>query len=345
MLVSVWIVLGVSLYLQAHERYTQGIVQEDRSITNRLTLWQAAPAMMKDAPQGWGLGNSGKAYREWYQPLDQHEVYRTLVNSHLTWLVEFGWVGRFLYVFGWLSVFLICFPGGNTRWFSIPFGVWLSFFTGAVFSSVAESVWLWVLPGLALLGVMLKRLKQRQLSMRGGFVLPVAGTALLVLAAFFLFPSGGIRKTSHAIIVGNGEPEVWMVADRNVLGKYYGRVLRGADPQWMTYHLGIVDELQKLPSGLDSPVILTGRFTEAPSEKSFEKIAMASSILLVNPALFPAELGEMQAFQNKITVWTGEYTQSPASHAWLTEFDSQRLSGMGDFISNWPVHLLKNRQE
>ena len=111
--------MGASIFLQAHKRYGQGVATEDRSISNRFELWKAAPTMMVDAPSGWGGGKSGQAYMNWYQPLDQHEAYRTLVNSHLTWLVELGWLGRFVYLTGWFTVFLMCFPpggGGHDGW-------------------------------------------------------------------------------------------------------------------------------------------------------------------------------------------------------------------------------------
>lgn len=53
---AVWVIIGFSVDLQAHERLGQGVVQEDRSISNPLELWKYAPAMMLDAPGGWGIG-------------------------------------------------------------------------------------------------------------------------------------------------------------------------------------------------------------------------------------------------------------------------------------------------
>lgn len=129
---SVWVIIGASIYLQAHERFGQGVVQEDRSISNRLVLWKVTPTMMVDAPGGWGIGHSGKSYMEWYQPFDRSESYRTLVSSHLTWLVEFGWIGRFFYIFGWMSVFVLCAPSKRQAWTVIPFGIWISFFVSAL---------------------------------------------------------------------------------------------------------------------------------------------------------------------------------------------------------------------
>ena len=148
-----------AVFLQAHQRFTQGT--EDHSIRNRLVIWKEASAMMRDAPSGWGFGNSGKAFMEWYQPLDSLETYRTLVNSHLTWLVEMGWMGRFLYVSAWLLVLMLCLPMRNKApWMSVCLGIWIAFFMAAIFSSVAECVWLWVLPVCALIAAIVARIKE-----------------------------------------------------------------------------------------------------------------------------------------------------------------------------------------
>ena len=157
--IAVLLMIVFILYLNAHERYGQGVFQKDRSISNRAELWKVAPVMMVDAPNGWGIGNAGKAFMRWYQPADRNEQYRTLVNSHLTWLVEFAWPLRFLYLFAWAAVFLICFPTKKSHWYAVPLGIWLSFCTAAFFSSVAESIWLWILPCLSLAAVIGNRLR------------------------------------------------------------------------------------------------------------------------------------------------------------------------------------------
>ncbi len=136
--VAVWCIVGFAVYLQAHERLGQGVVRNDPSISNRLDLWKYAPVMMRDAPGGWGFGNSGKAFVDWYQPLDRVESYRTMVNNHLTWLVELGWPGRFLYLACWGAISVLCWPSAQARWLAIPFGIWLALFVSATFSSVAE---------------------------------------------------------------------------------------------------------------------------------------------------------------------------------------------------------------
>jgi len=79
------------LILGSQSRYEEAVTGDDLSIQNRLLIWKQVPTMLVDAPLGWGFGKSGDAYMQWYQPVTRGEGYRTLVNSHFTWLVETGW--------------------------------------------------------------------------------------------------------------------------------------------------------------------------------------------------------------------------------------------------------------
>jgi len=340
-IVAFWVIIGASIYLQAHQRFGQGVVQEDRSISNRLDLWKYAPTMMVDAPAGWGIGKSGKAFMEWYQPLDRNEPYRTMVNSHLTWLVEFGWLGRFLYLVGWLFVFAICLPDRRSHWLAIPFGIWLTFFVSAIFSSVAEEPWIWVVPVLALLSAVGWRIKTACWPQPATWIFPPVAAASLLLLVPILWQGTEIQRTKSAVVVGEGTPSVWVVADEKVLGSGYARTLRA---HWMGMNsicVGIVSDAKELPSLEDATLILTGMFTSAPSETDREKLAGAASILVVNPAVFPQEFGNLEDLDGKLTVAIGDFAQSPASIAWTRDLKAHRIAGVGDFIPDWPVKLLQ----
>lgn len=340
-LISVWVAVGFSIYIQANERYTKGIAQEDRSITNRLKLWSAAPAMMKDAPGGWGLGKSGQAYMDWYQPLDQHEGYRTMVNSHLTWLVEFGWLGRFLYLFGWTSALIICLPIQRARWLSVSFGIWISFAIAATFSSVGESPWLWITPLTSLLAVLLYRWRRRVWPAPPLALVPPSFAAVAVLGALLAFPHTNVRKTAEGVIVGQGEPTTWVFVDRQVLGKQYGRTLRGNLPVSEKRTIGLVEGSDARPKRNESiqQLILTGHFTtDAQLERMLQN---AKEIFLVAPRLFPQELPLSAEVLQKITILIGEFSQTPASTSWAQEGKVRLLPGIGDFLPDWPSHLLQ----
>ena len=341
---SVWIIMGFSIHLQAHERFGQGVVQEDRSITNRLDLWKYAPTMMLDAPGGWGAGNSGKAFMEWYQPLDRNEPYRTMVNSHLTWLVELGWPGRFLYLTGWLAIFVMCLPKARSRWLAVPLGIWLAFFVGAIFSSVAEEPWVWVLPGLALLAAVAWRIKSAVWLRPAAWMFPpiAAAGALLLVPVFW--QGTEIRRVRSAILTGGGHPAVWVVTDDKVLGPNPGRALRAHRQEIGGVCVGLVRDIKELPGVENAAVILTGRFSSAPSEADFQKLAAAASILVVNPAVFPQEFDGLTDLNGKLSVIVGDFAQSPASQSWAAAFASRRMAGVGDFIPDWPSKLLHERK-
>lgn len=344
-MVAVWVIVGASVYLQAHERLGQGVGRADRSITNRLELWKSAPAMMLDAPGGWGFGNSGRAFMEWYQPLDRNEPYRTMVNSHLTWLVEFGWVGRFLYLAGWLWVFALCWPDARSRWLAIPFGMWLAFLVSAIFSSVAEESWVWVLPALALLAVWAWRWKVAVWPRPIAWVLPPVAAAVALLMLPAIWQGSEIQRVRSAVVTGQCPPAVWVVVDEKVLGANYARSLRAFWREQGEACVGIVSDLRDLPSVAGAEVILTGRFSSAPSQKDLGNLTGASSILLVNPALYPQELGDFGELAGRITVAIGDFAQNPAALAWARKFGAQRIGGAGDFVPDWPAKLLHKVNE
>jgi hypothetical protein len=70
-------------------------VPQDRSVSNRLVVWGKALRMIVDAPDGWGAGRAADSYHQWHQEIGTDLTYKNLVNSHLTWLVEFSNAGSF----------------------------------------------------------------------------------------------------------------------------------------------------------------------------------------------------------------------------------------------------------
>lgn len=77
------VVVGVAVLLGVSERFTI-----DASASNRLQIWQAGLSIFAANPFGVGLGNSGKNATAFLLP-DGINC-RTLVNSHLTLLCEYG---------------------------------------------------------------------------------------------------------------------------------------------------------------------------------------------------------------------------------------------------------------
>ena len=67
----------------------------DRAVTNRLAIWYAGAALFTANPLGVGHGNSGVIATAFLLP--PRIVCRTLVNSHLTLLAEYGVIAGFLW--------------------------------------------------------------------------------------------------------------------------------------------------------------------------------------------------------------------------------------------------------
>jgi O-antigen ligase len=63
----------------------------DGAVTHRLELWRGGLEMVAAAPlRGWGAGESGRAYMNWFQDVDRNEGFTTMVNSYLHVGVEHG---------------------------------------------------------------------------------------------------------------------------------------------------------------------------------------------------------------------------------------------------------------
>lgn len=342
-IVSVWIMIGFSIYLGAPQRYEQGVIQEDRSISNRLEIWEMAPQMMVAAPSGWGIGNSGKAYMEWYQPFDQSEEYRTLVNSHLTWLVELGWTGRFIYLAAWFVVILLCWPSSRYRLASICLGIWIAFAIAAVFSSVAESPWLWIIP-LAGLAVMLIIRLQIKAWPESRLWLAPPLLSCIVLLLFLLLGNNGpaIRVIDGRVVLGKGEPKTWIIVDNKVMGKSYGHTLRrylATTKQAGDKSIGVLEPGTLIPSLENKTVVIAGgELTQTPP-----LVTTAKMIILLNPAFPPQNIGITKDKKSRVTVAFGEFSQSVAVNAWNDYGALKHIEGVGDFIPNWPKFSLSDQ--
>lgn len=342
------VVLATALFLNAHQRVGQGITSPDRSISNRLLIWKAAPKMIYDAPWGWGLGNSVQAYMEWYQPLDRSEKYRTLVNSHLTWLIEFSWPLRFLYLFGWLAIFAVCWPPTGTAWLSIPLGIWVSFAVAAFFSAVGESLVLWVVPILSLIPVLATRLIHQEWPSRTRWLQCLA---ISLISCGILWVAGKnaleIRASSNVVTVGK-PPWVWVVSDQKALGKFPGRVLRQfwEDKGSLPQSLAITPSLLNVPLGANA-IVVAGECSPQELDRLETFVQKGAIVILLAPSFSPQEMRLPETIRRVLVIY-GEFSQSPQAPAWKAVTTFQRIRGAGDYFPAWPeniLHKFSNRVE
>lgn len=245
----------------APDRFGAGFFNQDPS-TDRLAIWRAVPGMLADAPGGWGFGNAGCAYMSWYCDLARTHVVRTLISSHLTWIVEFGIVGGVAYVLAWMLALGLTFRSARRGGSALPLALVLSFFVAAVFNPVLEGVELWILP-LAGLAVALRRLVRQD---RKGLLaaLDFALVTTLVLLSVGLAAVENRAPGKWKVCAENGSvrlngerPSVWIVDDSDfgcALSNfaYTGREIRGqylVEPALPS--LGYVESVDDLPFDAD----------------------------------------------------------------------------------------------
>ena len=322
-------------------RVAHSLPADDASVGNRLAIWRNVPTMMVDAPGGWGHGAAGDAFMGWYQPLDRHERYRTLVNSHFTWLVEFGWAGRLALLWAWLLALGIGIVRWRARGDPLPFAVWVSFAAAAFFSSVAEEWIVGVIPAAVILPAAWTFCKASA-AMRH---LTVASTLLasgLLLSVFVVLgcacrPAGTlpIRRSVDGmrLTVGDGVSAGWIVSDAETMGgASYGRVLRAfaQTPEGEGQAYCLARDLAAVPTDAQR-LVLCGRSADAGPGALARFTALADVRVLAprRPADWLAARGERPF----VRVFCGEFASAcPAE-------DAEGLTvvpGAADYLPNWP---------
>lgn len=343
--IAVTIMLAGAVVLQTTARFAQSY--KDRSITNRLEIWKCVPQMIVDAPVGWGVGNAGTAFSNWYQPTSDNERYRTLVNSHLTWLVEFGWLLRVLYVLGWMAVFVLCYAGTaqSKTGYGVAFGLWLAFFFASSFSSVAEVPWLWVLPVLGLIAVLTARLRQRIWPTRRVWACGM-GAGLAALATLYAAGSTGPARnisvsSSGSVCVGARNPKLWVlvsnIATPSTIATNYPRNLReyykeAVDPP----EIGFATSLAGLPNLAGCKLTVIGALPKGEWSALRDRVQSCEKLLLIAPDILPSELNLPQDILEKTSVAFGEFTAKSVAPTWRSTGKYQQIEGVGDFFQYWP---------
>ena len=341
-LLAVLVITGAALWTGFAGRMAHSAPSADASVGNRLVLWRSVPAMMVDAPGGWGCGNAGDAYMGWYQPLSSHLRYRTLVNSHFTWLVEMGWMGRIGYVCGLAFLFAMGIVHLRVRGDPIPLAVLTSFATSAFFSSVAEE---WLVCAVPLV-LTLPALKSFifDTTMRTRWVSVVAallvGCSLLGIAAvagstFRPADTIPLRKSPDGtrIVIGDGTPSSWVVCDPAAMGgPAFGRLLRGfaQTPEGCGRAYGLANDLATVPDDVRH-LALCGKAANVKADalSRFGSLSDVRVIAPSNPKAWLAARTEMPC----IRVFCGEFSES------CPEDDVEGLTvvlGAQDYLPAWP---------
>lgn len=329
----------------AGERLTCGLVKEDNE-TSRLPIWKAVPRMMADAPAGWGLGNSGVAYLNWYQPQERLHIVRALLNTHLTWMTEFGWIGGSVYVFAWVWILSAL----SRRMFrdqrALAFACWLMLGVAASFNHVGEDAAVWIVPMAAACWRIAELIGRRQL---GSAPFVWGGAA----AAFFLAAVLGIRLCTEAdvgiagsptqVAINGRNPDCWIVDDRFVLdGGYCGemgkclRAFYSRNPS--APPLGHVYDLENLPGKMRRLTLAgwSGLDFVSRWQKDPKSLPAVRELVFLSPPFAATELPVGIRRQYRIRIVHGEFAIERAD-VLTGEMPPgvEVASGANLYVSNW----------
>lgn len=134
---KVYCAIGVVLIFSLLISSAMGRFTFDAAASNRIEIWLAGLRLFLGNPLGVGLGNSGEIASAFLLPEDI-EI-RSLVNSHLTLLCEFGFIVGAL----WISLIFCAIKCGYSQKANpLKFAALVSF-CGLVVSSGISSVFDW----------------------------------------------------------------------------------------------------------------------------------------------------------------------------------------------------------
>ena len=341
-LLAVIVIAGAALWTGFAGRMARSAPSADASVGNRLAIWRNVPAMMVDAPGGWGRGNAGDAYMGWYQPLSSHLRYRTLVNSHFTWLVEMGWLGRIGYACGLAFLFAMALVRLRARGDPIPLAVLTSFATSAFFSSVAEEWLVCAVPLVLTLPALKSFIFDATTRMRWASAVAalLTGCSLLGIAAiagnaFRPTDTIPLHKSSDGtrIVVGDGTPSAWAVCDPAAIGgPAFGRLLRGfaQTPEGRGRAYGLASDLVAVPDDVRH-LALCGKAANIKAD-ALSRFGALSDVRVIAPNR-PNDWLATRAHRPCIRVFCGEFAES------CPEEDVEGLTvvpGAQDYLPDWP---------
>lgn len=323
-------------------RLAHSLPGDDASAGNRLAVWRNAPSMMVDAPGGWGFGASGDAFMGWYQPLDRTERYRTLVNSHLTWLVECGWPGRLCYMGFWLLVVGMGLVRLKVRGDPLPLALWLAFATAASFSSVAEDWRVCALPLATLPPLLHTACTRAATAARRPVAVATLPTSLLLLGGLAILgaacrPSGvpPIRRSPDGtrLILGKGRPSTWAVCDPETMGgAAFGRRLRAfaQAPEGRDRAFGLARTLEAVPPDVRRLALCGRAGDEDPA--ILDRFPALADVRILSPSR-PEKWLAARSARPGLRVFCGAFAAAcpPEDAEGLTV-----VPGAADYLPDWP---------
>ena len=317
-------------------RVDPSYLASDGAVTNRLGLWRSGMEMVACAPwSGWGAGESGRAYMNWFQDLTRSEQYSTMVNSYLHVAVEYGLPVLAGVLVGLVSILVM-------GWCTAARGDVIAGSAGASLSAWAVAnifTTLWIksaLWGVPVIATVLILWRGRGLPGLGkSWLKAVAfGAAFSVAAAAMLYVGGAAsakRYTWRIQPLGDGvvrmvncpdaadavRRPVWQVwSDAAVFGERPGKELRrwAAKVQHVDiYHYSASWRATDGMASGDAGMMLSGHHSDRLAEPA---LPMGRSLWVVHPTLPPVQVAEPWNSDWEVVVVLPEIDETGLNETW-----------------------------
>ena len=319
----------------------------------RLEMWKAAPQMIAEAPGGWYFAHVGRAYMDWYSPLETVSMPGSLMNEHLTRIVAYNWLGRFGYLFGWFfGIGLLAVFAYKTK-NAVACGMWLMYAVASWFNPVLTNWMLWIVPAVAVVVCLCER-PWRGVSWRVYAILAGALSVLVVcsLAVIYWVGSGTpergyrVHADNNQVCVKNDNPSIWIVDDERALGGVMAcKDIRG----YYAYRpeapaIGYVRRVKDLPKTKIRRLVLAGKAgaqwleafgkrVELEHEEALK--CLPDELVFITPTISPSEVPPPYLQACKVRFVIGEFTarydeEYKTPPDWVTIVPSMEL-----YITGW----------
>lgn len=359
LVVAVFLLGGFAVVAKTGERVTVGAVAigEDRSAQSRLFVWKEVPRMIAAAPLGWGLWKSGPAYNGWFEKSERMHMMGDLFNDHFSRMVEGGFVMGGLYVLVW-SVLLLggwcwAWRGGS----ALPLAVCAAYFVASSFNPmnwwtpgfyVPAAVLAWGAWGIWKGRFVTSGRKSafplmRLFAWAGGLTAAVlAGMVIVAWMAPAQDVPLRVGWQGRRVIVGEGEPKVWLVDDGFVLSGDYpgfpGREIREyyrAHPE--AEPLGIVSDFGALPGKGVERLVVTGMrcwdYCKCP--RSFKQV------VLLTPPFGYDKISKIVEKGEEVQLLTGQFAARLTGSDWCAAGGIHIVRGAETYVPDWLGMLIK----
>ena len=272
-----------------------------------------------------------------------------MVNSHLSWLAQYGTLFRFSYVFVWVFVLISLVrhsvrtgnTAGTAQFICLGTAIW--------FSSIGSRLELWVLPVISSMpavwdGVKALTGEMRLVAMRSVAKRSALALAFAALALWFTLHFGaestvglGVRRVEHGVVIGRGEPTLFLLHDNHVLsGGYSGELGKELRAYYKAHPdapaMFIADSVGSLPAIVDT-LVLAGAEADRYLEMYAKGTAVkARQVWLISPKTPWQSLPRLFAESVRVKYVTGEIAANSSVDApsWV-----EIVPGAALYVPGW----------